>query len=880
MTSVPQCRGAVYNTYGPTEFTVDATWYELEKGREYANIPIGRPLDNCAAYIVDNKLELLPPGEMGELCLAGPQLAEGYWNRPELTAEAFTTLTIPEGESVDVYRTGNLARWNAEGQLEFCGRIDTQVKLRGFRVELGEVESCAARIPGIRQAAAEVRNNTLCLYYTSPDAVDEAALAAHMAESLAEYMVPGAFMRLEAMPLNVNGKIDRRALPDPVLCGAREYVSPETAEEEDVATAMARVLGVEGLPGVTQDFFELGGDSIKAIRLVSQLRSLGYTVSVADVMQARTARTLAAGLVSDVAEAISQEPFEGFVEDTAIFACFKDLNYPNPAYYNQSTLLRMHGRASLDTLQRASDAIATQHDMLRAVMRDGHLYVRPAGETIRVEEYTLEADETEAISALCEDIQSHLDPEGALVRLALIHAGARDLFFLTAHHTIVDGVSWRVWMDDLELAYGQALRGETIKLPAKTHTYRDYAEAMKAYRSGYALSLEIPYWKRVEARMLQLPTSDNKDYTCRFEALSVAMTERDTDAFLRTKLNALRLEVNDVLLTALGQGYRQMSGQSAVSVAMEGHGREELGRRLSVDRAIGWFTSVYPVVLEGFTGDAKGDLIRVKETLHAVPNKGVGYGILAFVDGEPAVGFQTARSPMVIFNYLGDVSGESGKRQYFEPDSADGFSAGLDYCDPRDHDSADLVVNCLVNGGRFTLWLDFNRERFTQAQARSFAQSVLDNITALSGFLNAQPEPLAETASDLGETEWSVEEYEWVAALFAARGEAIRSIYPLTPMQEGMLLEHVTHPESRAYRLIDIYECARPLDEGLLCYAVDALAERHEALRTAIFHKGGVPLPPGHRGPENSADRRRSDRKRRPLRRCPENPPGYTGPRL
>ena len=839
MTTVPQCRGAVYNTYGPTEFTVDATYFELEKGREYDNIPIGRPLDNCAAYIVNERLELLPPGEVGELCLAGPQLAEGYWNRPQLTAEKFTQMRLNGEEKVKIYRTGDLARWNDEGQLEFCGRIDTQVKLRGFRVELGEVESRAARWPGIRQTAAEVRKNTLCLYYTTSEDVDEAALSAFMAESLADYMVPGAFMRLDAMPHNVNGKIDRKALPDPVIQATQAYVAPETDAERDAVSAMAKVLGIDAdALGVTGDFFELGGDSIKAIRLVSALRNLGYAASVADVMKARTARALAEGLASSSVESISQEPFEGEVADTAIFAFFKDLNYPNPAYYNQSTLLTMQGKADYDALQRASDAIVRQHDMLRAVVREGHLWVRPADETVKIEEYTLEADETGAIKDLCEEIQSHLDVEQSLVRLALIQASARDLFFLTAHHTIVDGVSWRVWMDDLETAYGQALRGEAVKLPAKTHTYRDYAEAMKAYRSGYALSLEIPYWKNVETRMLQLDTSDNKDYTRRFETLSVAMTKEETDSFLNTRLNVLRLEVNDLLLTALGQGYRQVFGKEAVSVSMEGHGREELGRKLSIDRAIGWFTSVYPVVLEGFTGEARADLIRVKETLHAIPNKGVGYNILAFVEGTPETAFQTDRAPMVIFNYLGDVSGESEKGGYFEPDSADGFSAGLDYYDPRNHDGSDLVINCLVDGGRFTLWLDYNSARFTEGQARAFAASILGNITALGDFLNAQTDALQKTASDLGENEWSPEEFERIAAEFASRGETLQRIYPLTPMQEGMLLEHVSRPESRAYRLIDIYECARPLDECLLRHAVDALTRRHEALRTAIIHKG------------------------------------------
>ena len=839
MTLTPRARGPVYNVYGPTEFTVDATFFELEKGRKYETIPIGRPLYNCAAYIVNDRMELLPPGETGELCLAGPQMAEGYWKRPELTAEKFTALQLPEGEAVRVYRTGDLARWNEEGQLEFCGRIDTQVKLRGFRVELGEVESRAARWPGIRQTAAEVRKDTLCLYYTASEDVDETALTAFMAESLADYMVPGVFMRLDAMPETVNGKIDRKALPDPVLQAAHTaYPAPETEAERAAAAAMEKVLGIEEPVSVTADFFEMGGDSIKAIRLVSALRSLGYATSVADVMKARTARALAGRLTSSSDESISQEPIEGGIPDTAIFAFFRDLHYPNPAYYNQSTLLTVRGKADLNALQKASDALAFQHNMLRAVLREGHLWVRPAGMTIPIEEYVLEADETGAIRALCEEIQSHLDPAQALVRLALIHAGARDLFFLTAHHTIVDGVSWRIWLEDLETAYGQAKRGEDIRLPARTHTYRDYAEAMKAYRSSYALSLEIPYWKDVEARMLRLETSDNKDYTRHFETLNASLTKEETDGFLNTRLNLLRLEVNDLLLTALGQGYREVFGKNAVSVSMEGHGRENLGRKLSLDRTIGWFTSIYPVVLEGFTGEAKADLIRVKETLHAVPNKGVGYNILAFVEGTPETAFRTDRAPMVIFNYLGDVSGEGERGEYFAPDQADGFSAGLDYGDPRNHDGSDWVINCLVDSGCFTLWLDYNSGRFTREQAGSFAAAVLRHLTTLSRFLSAQSGALEKTASDLGENEWSPEEFAEIADRFAKRGETLQRIYPLTPMQEGMLLEHVTHPESRAYRLIDIYACTRPLDEGLLRHAVDELGRRHEVLRTAILHKG------------------------------------------
>ncbi len=246
MTSVPKTTGSVYNTYGPTEFTVDATYFELEKGKEYNPIPIGRPLYNCAAFIMDENLELLPLGKIGELCLSGPQLALGYWKQPDLTAEKFTEARIVEGDVRKIYRSGDLARYNEDGQIEFCGRMDSQVKLRGFRIELEEVESIALKYPGIRQAAAEVRNDTLCLYYTAETVIDETALREFMGQTLTDYMLPGWFGRIEKMPETPNGKLDRKALPEPAVSVRKTpYEAPTNDTERKLCTAMEEVLGAE-----------------------------------------------------------------------------------------------------------------------------------------------------------------------------------------------------------------------------------------------------------------------------------------------------------------------------------------------------------------------------------------------------------------------------------------------------------------------------------------------------------------------------------------------------------------------------------------------------------------------------------------------------------
>ena len=840
MTRQLNVRGSVYNTYGPTEFTVDATYFELEQGKEYTPIPIGRPLYNCAAFVLGENRELLPLGEVGELCLSGPQLAKGYWKRPELTAEKFVEVKIADGDVRRVYRTGDLARYNEEGLLEFFGRMDFQVKLRGFRIELGEVESAALKYPGIIQAAAEVKHDTLCLYYTSAQDIDEQALKSSMEESLTDYMLPGCFIRLDKMPETPNGKLDRKALPEPVLERSAAYLAPRNEMEQAVADCMQRALDQDVKIGALDNFFEIGGDSIKAIRMISFLREQGIFLKANDVLKHRVVEKIAlcAKHSSEEVQA-SQEPMEGLVEDSAIFLFYKDLDYPESDYFNQSTLLEWNGKADMAALQTAFDGLTFQHDMLRTRFEQGHLFVKAAaaGEHgVTLEEYTL-PDDTDKIKELCEEIQSHLAVGKALVRAALLHAGARDLFFITAHHTIVDGISWRILLEDLETAYGQAIKQEAVKLPQKTHTYQDYALAMKEYRDSYALSLEIPYWQDIQQKVLAMETSNGKDYSRHFAQLEVSMDRPETNRLLSANLSSYQLEINDLLLTAVGRSYRQTFGRDSLSLQLEGHGREYLGRELLTDRTIGWFTSIYPVVLENISGDAQHDLIRVKETLHRIPNKGVGYNILAFVPGKDNLEFERERIPKLVFNYLGDVAGTEDNRKYFAPDSRDGFSAGLDYQAAKNCDGPDLALNCLIDEGRFSLHLNYNTELYDEKTARSFAQGILEEIGELAAHLEGVRQPVI-TASDLGETAWSEEEFSAVVAEFAERNEHLQRIYPLTPLQEGMLLAHVTDPTAYAYRLVDIYALDFLPTEKELRMALDALAAKHEVLRTAIIYEG------------------------------------------
>ena len=828
MTTVPQARGPVYNTYGPTEFTVDATYFELRKGESYDPIPIGRPLYNCYAFVCDTNCRLLPRGMAGELCLAGPQIAEGYRNRPDLTEKAFVDCPWLPGKKM--YRTGDLARWNPEGQLEYLGRIDNQVKLRGFRIEMGEIENRAAQYEGIRTVAAQVRRDTLVLYYTADREIDPGALKAFLAETLTDYMVPAIYMRLENMPVTPNGKIDRKALPEPEIA-AREYVEPAGAAEKAVAAAMQKILNMKTAPGALDSFFELGGDSIKAIRLSSLLRDDDLAVSVADIMQQKTVRGIAGAAQAKKGPEISQEPFEGDVEETPIVAFFRDLHLPPPWHYNQTELFLLRDRMAAEELQRIFNALTVQHDMLRAIWTDNRLTVRPADTAILIEEYS--ASSEEEITAICREIQSHIRMEEALVRAALIHAPDADCFCLACHHLVIDGVSWRIITADLETAFAQDKGGKAIQLPRKTQPYADYARAIRKYRSSDQLAQEIPYWNAVQKKLEALPLSDGKDYSREFARLTVTMSAEDTERFLRTNYDAFGLTLNDALLTAVCRSWRRLRGDRPVPVQLEGHGREELDEPLYTDRTVGWFTSIYPVVFEGLTGDMRRDLMAVKETLHRIPHKGVGYNVLRYAGGEDAPDFHTDRIPPLSFNYLGEMDeGSPEEETQFRAAHIDTGEA----VSPRNTEGSGFSINCLTRGGVFTLTVDHDPAEFDPGQAGEIAGGILEEMRRIVTFLSETNASMT-TASDLGETEWSEEEFEAVTADFESRGERVERIYPLLPMQEGMLLRHLQDPEAWAYRLVDIFEMDWVPTEAQLRHVLDRMGAKHEVLRTSIVYK-------------------------------------------
>ncbi|WP_158892624.1 non-ribosomal peptide synthase/polyketide synthase [Amycolatopsis anabasis] len=701
------------NAYGPTESTVVATWSApLEPG---GAPPIGRPIWNTRVYVLDGSLRPAPTGVPGELYVGGRGLARGYLHRPGLTASRFVADPFgPPGSRL--YRTGDVARWRGDGELEYLGRADEQVKIRGFRIELGEVESALSRHPRVAEAVAAAQGEPgrqRLVGYLVPAAGSAAPTAAELREflgrSLPDHLVPSAFAVLSALPVGPSGKINRRALP-PVTAepdpGTR-FVAPEGPLELRLAAIWAEVLGVDRV-GARDNFFDLGGDSILTIQVVHRVRQSGLAMTAKDLFRHQTVAELATVVTEAVATGTGAEPVTGPVPLTPVQHWFFEHHPAAPHHFNQSVLLELSEEPDERILRRALDALVAHHDALRLRFeradggwRQHNAPVAPANPLTRHDLSALdEAGQRAAMADRADEAHAGFVLEsGPLLRAALfdLGGGRAPRLFLVAHHLVVDGVSWRILLEDLDRAYRQLRDGEPVDLGPKTTSFRDWAHRLVEHVAGGGLDHEIAHWAEA-AQAGALPC--DRDAGGAAEPRSVPLTAADTEALLRLAPSVYRTRINDVLLAALAWTLREWTGRSEVAIDLEGHGREEIFDGVDLTRTVGWFTTIFPVVLQvpGGEPDWAGLVRAVRRRMRAVPGNGFGYGALRYLAG-PETGARLAvppEAPRISFNYLGQFDGTTG---------GDGlYRASLPPIG-REHDPADPGAHSLevvgsVQGGR------------------------------------------------------------------------------------------------------------------------------------------------------------------------------------
>ncbi|WP_345806299.1 plipastatin non-ribosomal peptide synthetase PpsC [Bacillus subtilis] len=675
---------SIWNGYGPTENTTFSTCLHIQKTYELS-IPIGRPVGNSTAYILNQWGVLQPVGAVGELCVGGDGVARGYLGRPDLTKEKFVPHPFAPGDRL--YRTGDLARWLPDGTIEYVGRIDDQVKVRGYRVELGEIESALRQIDGVKEAAvlartAQTGSKELFGYISVKAGTNAEQVRSLLACSLPNYMIPAYIIEMENLPLTSNGKLNRKALPEPDFASKQTYIPPRNELEEQLALIWQEVLGIQRI-GIEDSFFELGGDSIKALQVSARLGRHGLSLQVSDLFRRPKIKDLSP-FIRKTERVIEQGPVQGDVPWTPIQKWFLSQDIEERHHFNQSVMLFHTDRLSEDALRASLKKLAEHHDALRMVYRNDDRRWIQINQGIHESQLyslrTFDLSQSESgwetqIKQEVADLQQSINlQEGPLLHAALFKTLTGDYLFLAIHHLVVDGVSWRILLEDLSAGYQQAAAGQTIQLPPKTYSYQEYARRIQEYAQSSKLIREEAYWRSVEEQQAaelpyEIPHHVNIDFSKR-DSLSFSLTEADTAVLLQNVNHAYGTDTQDILLTAASLAICEWTGGSKLRIAMEGHGREHILPELDISRTVGWFTSMYPALIsfENHRDELGTSVKTVKDTLGRIPNKGVGYGMLKYLTHPENKSITFSKTPEISFNYLGQFN-DIERQDTFRPSS-------------------------------------------------------------------------------------------------------------------------------------------------------------------------------------------------------------------
>lgn len=837
--AAPELR--VFNHYGPTETTIGKLIRQIDWQSEHPEINLGRPFGDAEVLIVDRKLRLLPPGAKGEIVIGGSGLARGYLNQPGLTDEKFVGHPYRTGKKL--YRTGDLGRLLMSGEIEFFGRTDQQVKVRGYRIEPAEVEYAYTSFPGIARAVALVRQGAggadLVLYYTTTHPVDPVVLEAMARAALPGHMVPKYCIHLAEMPLTANGKVDRKALPEPgavqLSSGSQAYEAPQTENERILAQVWQEVLGVRRA-GAHDDFFALGGDSIKSIQVASRLRGHGLSIRVSDVLK-YTRLDQQAARTQKLQREIGQGPVSGIIRLGPIQHRFFESNEPEKHHYNQSVLLTLPGFVSKAVIVQAMQQLYRHHDMLRCIYRnENELWIQeiPQGQEDYPEELITETDLRGSLSWAgelhdgCNRLQeSFVLGSGPLFRCGIFRCDDGDRLLLLTHHLVSDGISWRILMEDMAGLLEAGMTGKAWSLPPKTDSFAHWQEKLHAYAAGESLQEQLSYWQSVEASVdASLPA----DFEIKERRISDMETVSSTlgetlYARLRKEANtAYGTEMNELLLAACGTALSRHFGRNRISFSMEGHGREDLFDDTDVSRTVGWFTSRYPFVFDHAGDDTAGAIIGLKEKLRQVPGKGIGYGLLRYLS---AAAGQWNNEPPVSYNYLGEFGNTgSGEEQPAQPRMS--LESKGEENSPRNKAAFAFGLVIVAVNGQLVVSLSYSGKEYKKSTAEKLLGDIEKELRIIADHCISRQLPL-KTPSDFTASGIPLPE-----ALRLQERYRIEDIYALSPLQQGIYFHAQMDQDIHAY-----FEQLNIRLRGIrspeaLAQSYAQLVRRHAILRTAF----------------------------------------------
>lgn len=723
----------IFNEYGPTEATVGCMTYKFNDKKEYhKSVPIGKPSDNSKIFILDKYLNAVVQGVTGEIFIGGESVARGYYNKNVLTEDKF--IIVPELSDQKLYRTGDLAKFINSETIEFVGRSDHQIKLNGYRIELDEIELCIQEFEGVSNAVvSRVDNNgtsLLCAYYVSENGIDELNLKQHLQDCLPHYMVPSLFFNIDKVPLTPNGKVDKEALPEiEALRISKEFKAAEDSAQELLVNIFQNVLNIQPI-SINDNFFELGGDSIKAVQITSRLNDKGFTLNVNDILLHQTISQISLYVKKTVRE-YDQGLVVGQKQLSPIDKWFFEKEFKNPNYYNQSALLEFKVNINKEILEKVFGQLIQHHDGLRMnydplkgcmFYNNDHLT-----ETLNIEVFNI--NELSELESIGEKLKSSFDiANSLLIKCGIIRIkDGQELLLITVHHLLIDGLSWRILLEDLYNMYEQLISGNKVQLPKKTGSLSDWQNALSAYAESEELKSQLDYWKQIDDKSGWNPETNNiSNLNVGCSKCTININNEKTEYLLKDANKVYNTDIQILLLSALVKSVQEVFGTDNMILELENYGRTL--DNIDVSRTIGWFTAMYPVMFKMKDLEIDTIIKEVKEKVKNVPKQGIGYGVLKYITKDIRKSINEGKR--IRFNYLGQFGVEVSNEIFTYSTKYTGAEIALDnnltYC---------LEVNCMIINSQLDLELNFSNSYFNGEDINRLKNSYLENVDIIISYL-------------------------------------------------------------------------------------------------------------------------------------------------
>lgn len=715
----------IYNEYGPTETVVGCMIYKYDEEKDKGvSVCIGYPADNVQVYILDNDLNVVPTGIVGELYVAGDGVARGYLNREDLTYERFIENPFIKGRKM--YKTGDTARYLENGVIEYVGRSDNQVKIRGHRIELGEIEKYLLQNKDIKNAVVAIKedslgNKLLNAYIVSEKEIADLELKSWLFKFLPKYMIPTNFIHLEQLPLTVNGKINNDLLPNPILV-EKEFVKYKTDVEKELVKAMEEILGVKNI-SMKDNYYQIGGDSIKAIQISSKLKNIGLDIKVKDILTHDSIEEIAAVVeINRSIKIISQDPCQGYIHNTPIVEWFYNARFHNENSYNQYVSLEFEGILDINYITKSVNKLVEHHDTLRINYdkKNNELYYN--NEHLNRQCPVKFVDLSQNIGCKWNgDIRSKIKEanlkfdigSSILFSVTVFNLGKdRQAILFIAHHLIVDGVSWRILINDFITILNQLDNNEKIELPMKTHSFREWSKQLQEYKKNDFEEEKI-YWNSLLDNDFTYPVDfiKKKEIVKTSSVLSVELDEDMTRNLIKKVYEIYNLELNEVLIIALVLTINKITNNKNIVIELERHGRENINDYIDISRTVGWFTSMYPAYFKIDHEEIDRNIKSIKEQLRSIPNKGFNYSILKFLNQE----LKKSDKEYIRLNYLGDFDYIINEKSL----NISNIEFGLD-SDEENSLTAVMDISVMIVNKRLKININYSNNRFENGTIQRF----------------------------------------------------------------------------------------------------------------------------------------------------------------